>query len=91
MEGASPCSRCSLSLDALRTLGKREVSLVGMLQERCANCGHAFSFHSKRTDAPCKAIGCHGGPNGWVCTGFVPAEGASQELLAAIEALSTPA
>lgn len=57
---------------------------MGMLQERCAACGHSFSFHGKQSGKPCKAIGCHTEPKGWVCTGFVPREDASDELREAL-------
>lgn len=61
---------------------------MGTLQESCALCGHAFSFHGKQAGKPCKAIGCNGGPNGWTCPGFVARADASTELH---EALSLPA
>ncbi len=60
----------------------------GVLQERCAECGHSFSFHGKTSGRACKAIGCKGGPNGWTCPGFVAPADASPEL---IEALSVTA
>lgn len=59
---------------------------MGVLQESCARCGHSFSFHSKKASAPCKAIGCKGGPNGWTCPGFQAAKDASVELQAALSA-----
>lgn len=62
--------------------------MTGVLQERCADCGHSFSFHGKRIDRPCRAVGCSGGPNGWTCTGFVPREDASEELRETLSALS---
>lgn len=61
---------------------------MGMLQESCGRCGHSFSFHGRRSEKPCKAIGCNKGPNGWTCPGFVMREDASPELR---EALSAPA
>jgi hypothetical protein len=62
---------------------KRE-RYMGVLQERCSRCGHSFSFHSKRSDVPCKAIGCHSGPDGRPCQGFLAREDASEELLKAL-------
>lgn len=59
---------------------------MGLLQTPCANCGHAFSFHSKQAGKPCKAIGCHAGPNGRVCQGFVASDDAPAEVLEALSA-----
>lgn len=39
------------------------------LTERCANCHHSFSFHS-RGEKPCQAIGCHAGPADGPCTQY---------------------
>jgi len=55
-----------------------------MLQESCDACGHSFSFHQKQSGKPCRAIGCHAPPKGWVCTGFVMKADASEELQAAL-------
>ena len=63
--------------------------MTGALRESCDQCGHSFSFHSKRPDAPCKAVGCSGGPNGWTCPAFVAREDASDELLEILGALSS--
>jgi hypothetical protein len=57
---------------------------MGVLQESCANCGHSFSFHGKRPGAKCKAVGCHAGPKGFVCQGFVARKDASEDLVAAL-------
>jgi hypothetical protein len=57
---------------------------MGLLQEPCARCGHSFSFHSKRAQASCKAIGCHNGPDGASCPGFQPRDDAPEELKAAL-------
>lgn len=43
------------------------------LHERCARCGHSFSFHGKQLGRECKAMGCKGGATGGRCEGFVPA------------------
>lgn len=59
---------------------------MGLLQASCANCGHSLSFHSKQTDAPCKAIGCHAGPNGFVCQGFEARADAEPDLIEALSA-----
>jgi hypothetical protein len=59
---------------------------MGLLQERCANCGHSFSFHSKSSETPCKAIGCHAGPDKRPCQGFLAREDASEELRQALSA-----
>jgi hypothetical protein len=44
------------------------------LHEKCAQCAHAFSFHSKMVGGPCRAMGCKGGKNHTRCTGFVRVE-----------------
>ena len=46
------------------------------LRERCALCGHAFSFHGKALGIPCRAMGCRGGPDDTRCPGFVRTEAA---------------
>ena len=28
------------------------------LTTRCARCGHAYAFHGKALDTPCRAVGC---------------------------------
>lgn len=42
------------------------------LHERCARCGHSWSFHGKALKRECKAMGCKGGDHGVRCEGFVP-------------------
>lgn len=59
---------------------------MGVLQEPCKRCGHAFSFHSKSSTQPCKAIGCHAGKARARCPGFVPTKNASAELREALSA-----
>lgn len=41
------------------------------LREKCVRCGHAWSFHSKSTTSPCKAMGCRAGDEGQRCGGFL--------------------
>lgn len=53
------------------------------LRERCARCGHSYSFHSKRFEATCKAMGCKGGPDGTRCPGFVLTEPEQSQPLSA--------
>jgi len=40
------------------------------LRERCARCGHAWSFHGKREHVACRAMGCKG-DHGERCPGFI--------------------
>jgi hypothetical protein len=42
-------------------------------REKCAQCGHSFSFHQKAFGKVCRAMGCKGGPDLMRCTGFVSA------------------
>lgn len=44
-------------------------------RDKCARCGHVWTFHKKREGAQCKAVGCHvkGGEPGERCSGFVAA------------------
>lgn len=44
-------------------------------RDKCARCGHVWTFHQKREGATCKAVGCHvkGSEPGERCTGFVGA------------------
>lgn len=51
------------------------------LREKCARCGHSFSFHGKAIGVTCRAMGCKG-DQGQRCPGFVQQEAVS---------LSTPA
>ena len=44
------------------------------LHEKCAQCGHAWSFHQKAFGATCLAMGCKGGEDNQRCTGFVRTE-----------------
>ncbi len=41
------------------------------LREKCARCGHSWSFHGKSLDVICKAMGCKGGDDQSRCPGFV--------------------
>jgi hypothetical protein len=47
------------------------------LREKCARCGHAYSFHQKAFTEPCRAMGCKGGPDKTRCQGFVRPEKAT--------------
>jgi hypothetical protein len=51
-------------------------------QSGCLECGHPRTMHRNGT-TPCKAAGCHAGPDGGPCEGFVTASAsAAPELLA---------
>lgn len=41
------------------------------LREKCARCGHAWSFHGKAMETTCRAMGCKGGQDKTRCPGFV--------------------
>jgi len=57
------------------------VSNTTDLREKCARCGHAWSFHQKAEGKTCRAMGCKGA-DGERCPAFVHA---------AEPSLSTPA
>lgn len=41
-------------------------------RDKCARCGHPWTFHQKRLGAQCKAVGCHvKGKTGERCEGFL--------------------
>jgi hypothetical protein len=51
-------------------------------QSGCHGCGHPRTMHRNAT-TPCRAAGCHAGPDGGPCEGFVTVAGdGTAELLA---------